>query len=354
MRIQVEDIQKDMIIDEDVYSNQGNLIVGRGFSVSNAMILKNLLRQHRVDKVKVLTLSEEVAPPSPKEKIDQEIVDFKLEFHDTVSTIENEISSILGGEIEEEKLNSLVESSLSMQSGTTLNIFQMMQKVKDSDDVTYSHCYSVSLSAYAIGKWLKLSEEELKELTLSAILADAGKASVPKEILMKKGFLTEQELSEMKKHVQYSYDMLDNYPISKKVKDAIRYHHEREDGSGYPEGLKGDKIPYYAKIIAIADVYTALTSKRPQREKLTPFEALKIMERDFMDKLDVTILTEFLKRIAENYIGNPVKLNDDTIGEIVFLSVHKLSRPVIRTTHGDKLIDLGNKENAKLEIVEFL
>ena len=186
MRIQVEDIQKDMSSDEDVYSNQGNLIVGRGFSVSNAMILKNLLRQHRVDKVKVLTLSEEVAPPSPKEKIDQEIVDFKLEFHDTVSTIENEISSILGGEIEEEKLNSLVESSLSMQSGTTLNIFQMMQKVKDSDDVTYSHCYSVSLSAYAIGKWLKLSEEELKELTLSAILADAGKASVPKEILMKK------------------------------------------------------------------------------------------------------------------------------------------------------------------------
>ena len=65
MRIQIEDIQKDMIIDEDVYSNQGNLIVGRGFSVSNAMILKNLLRQHRVDKVKVLTLSEEVAPPSP-------------------------------------------------------------------------------------------------------------------------------------------------------------------------------------------------------------------------------------------------------------------------------------------------
>ena len=98
MRIQVEDIQKDMNIDEDVYSNQGNLIVGRGFSVSNAMILKNLLRQHKVDKVKVLTLSEEVAQPSPQEKIEQEIVDFKLEFHDTVSTIENEISRLMNAD----------------------------------------------------------------------------------------------------------------------------------------------------------------------------------------------------------------------------------------------------------------
>ncbi len=354
MRIQLEDIKKNMIIDEDVFGEQGNLIVGRGFSVSNTMILKNLLRQNKVDKVKVLTLSEEIEVQSTKEKIAKEIEDFKMEFQDTVSVIESELSNILSGELEPEKLNSIVETSLSMQSGSTLNIFQMMQKVKDSDDVIYAHCYSVSLSAYVIGSWLKLSESELSELTMAAILADAGKVSVPKEILMKKESLTNEDMAQIKKHVQYSYDMVEEQPVSDKVKEAILYHHEREDGSGYPEGIKGDEIPYYAKIVAIADVYTALTSKRPQRGKLTPFEALKIMERDFMNKLDVTILTEFLKRIAGNYIGNPVKLSDGSMGEIVFLSVHKLSRPVIRLTEGDKIIDLGAKENAHIDIVEFL
>ncbi len=354
MRIKIEDIQKNMIVDEDVFSSVGNLIVGRGFSVTNVMILKNLLRQHRIDKIKVLTLSEEILAPTAKEKIDQEIVDFKSEFKGVVDAIENEFSNLLSGEIKEENLNSLVENSVNMQKSSTLNVFQMMQKIKDNDDVTFSHCYSVSLSAYAIGKWLGLSEEKLKELTLSAILSDAGKSSVPTEILMKKGILDNNEFNEMKKHVFYSYNMIDNSDVKKEIKDAIKYHHEREDGSGYHEGLKGDQIPFYAKIIAIADVYTALTSKRPYRDKRTPFEALKIMESEFMDKLDVSILTTFLRRIAENYIGNPVKLSNGMNAEIVFLSNSQLSRPIVRYTDSDKVIDLSSKENKDIEIVEFL
>lgn len=354
MRIRIEEIQKNMLIDEDVYSDQGNLIVSRGFSVTNVMILKNLLRQHKIDKIKVLTLSDDVHQPSPKEKIDQEIVDFKNEFQNVVSSIEDEFSNLLSGEIEEDKLNTLVENSVNMQKSSTLNVFQMMQKIKDSDDVTFSHCYSVSISAYAIGKWLGLTEEQLKDLAFSAMLSDAGKSSVAKEILMKKGILDLSEFKQMKKHVVYSYKMIENMNIKQEIKDAIKYHHEREDGSGYPEGLKGDDIPYYAKIIAIADVYTALTSNRPHRDKYTPFEALKIMEGEFMNRLDVTILTKFLRRIAENYIGNPVLLNNGTKAEIVFMSTSQISRPVVKYIEAEEIIDLSSKENKDIEIVEFL
>lgn len=360
MRISIDEIVAGMIVDEDIYSDQGNMIVGRGFSISNVIIFKNLMKKQGIDKVKILYLQEPKAvkadEPKTKESpidkvIEKEIDDFKKEFESAVNKIQDQIFSESS---DTQTLRAILDETLNLKKGRHINVFQLMQKVKSQENETFAHCYSVSLSAYAIGKWIGLDDETLTDLTISAILSDIGKASVPQSIIMKKGKLSEEEYTQTKKHVFHSLDMLSSYELEDTIKDGILYHHERIDGSGYPNGLKGDEIPLFSKIIAIADVFVALTSARPYREKLTPFDAIIIMEREFMDKLDIRILTEFFKRVGNSYIGNPVRLTDEREGEIIFMTSKTLSKPVIKLFDTDDVIDLSAAQYKALSIKEFI
>ncbi len=354
MRISVNQIEKDMIIDEDVYTDQGNMLVGKGFFVSNSAILRSLLSKHNIPSVKVLILSDK---SDENEKVQQqlqnEISSFKEDFNETVSQIQDEIKNIQEGTADKEAFHRLLEAGISMQKSSRINIFQLLQKMKDNDDETFSHCYSVSLSAYAIGKWLELDEDRLKELTLSAILADIGKTSIDQKILSKKLPLDEREKQEIKRHVQYSVKLTDAYDLGNELKAGVMFHHERTDGSGYPHGLTDDQIPLFARIIAIADVYTALTSNRAYRKKNTPLEAVRIMQNEYMQRLDIKILTEFFKRISQSYIGNPVILNDGRTAEIIFIGQTNLSRPVVKIKDTEEIVDLGLSQNSEIQITEF-
>ena len=357
MRIPLTELEKDMIIDEDVFTNQGNMLVGRGFSVSNPVILTNLLKKHGIPSVKVLVQSADIKedePEEPKVQLEKEIVSFKEEFKETVSEIQQEIKNIQEGPADKEVFDRILETGLDRQKNSRINIFQLLQKMKDNDDETFSHCYSVSLSAYAIGKWLELDEDRLKQLTLSAILADIGKVSIDQKILSKKLPLDEKEMQEIKKHVHYSAELTSSYDLGNELKAGVMFHHERTDGSGYPHGLTDEQIPLFARIIAIADVYIALTSNRSYRKKNTPLEAVRIMQNEYMKKLDIKILTEFFNRITQSYIGNPVTLNDGRSAEIVFISRNNLSRPVIKVDDTDGMIDLGLMENSHIDITEFV
>lgn len=357
MRIPLTEIEKDMIIDEDIFTNQGNMLVGRGFSVSNPAILTNLLKKHGIPSVKVLVLSEDKKKDESqilKVELQKEIVSFKEEFKETVSEIQQEIKNIQSGTADKEVFDRILETGLDRQKNSRINIFQLLQKMKDNDDETFAHCYSVSLSAYAIGKWLELDEDRLKQLTLSAILADIGKVSIDPKILTKKLPLDEKEMQEIKKHVHYSTELTSSYDLGNELKAGVMFHHERSDGSGYPHGLTDDQIPLFARIIAIADVYVALTSNRSYRKKNTPLEAVRIMQNEYMKKLDIKILTEFFSRISQSYIGNPVMLSDGRSAEIVFISRNNLSRPVIKVDDTEEMIDLGLAQNSHIDITEFV
>ena len=108
----------------------------------------------------------------------------------------------------------------------------------------------------------------------------------------------------LKSHVIHSFNFIkDNDLVSEKVKKGVLFHHERFDGSGYPRGIKGDDIPLYSKIIAVADIYNALTSIRAHRPKMTPFQAIKILEEEHRDKLDPKVLYVFLNKIGSAYVG---------------------------------------------------
>lgn len=358
MRVSINDIQTNMIVDQDVYNDKGELILSKGLSIADKEKIKEILLKNNIEKIKVLLLGE---LPTKNEKIynytDEKQEDIKVfinEFNNTVNEFKDEISKTLTGQGDLNNLENMLEDAIKSNFNKNTNVFQLLQKLKDSDDMTFVHCNSVSLTAYAIGNWLKLSKDELKDLSLAGLLFDVGKYYIPKEILTKKEPLNLEEFELIKTHVDKSLDILKSYNLNENIINAIKFHHERCDGSGYPYGLKGDRIPFMAKIIALSDIFVALTSQRPHRKKYTPFEAIKILETDYMQKLDIVILSEFIKRIASNYIGNAVKLSNGLEGEILFINATSPLKPIIKINSTGDLFDLSSKSNSQVDIQEFL
>ena len=169
------------------------------------------------------------------------------------------------------------------------------------DQETAGHTERVTALAEALGRALGLTPPELADLRRGAILHDVGKLAVPDAILLKPGKLTEEEWAVMKLHPVYAYEWLKNIPYLKGAIVVPRYHHERWDGSGYPEGLRGEAIPLLARIFAVADVYDALTSDRPYRKAWPREQALRHLEENAGVLFDPRVVDIFLEQVAEGF-----------------------------------------------------
>ena len=192
---------------------------------------------------------------------------------------------------------------------------------------------------------MKLNMEDIYcyEMAKAGLLHDIGKLMVPEDILKKPDKLTDEEFQLIKLHPIMGYDLIKDENLDPRIKEAILKHHEKCDGSGYPSMLKGDNINEFAKIIAIADVYDAMTSKRSYREALCPFEVIRLFEDEGFQKYDAKILINFLERIGQAYINNHVELSDGRRGEIILLNKNALSKPVIKIK--DTIVDLSKTHN---------
>jgi len=364
-QIFVKDIENGMVIAKDVLDSDGGLLLAEGFEIKEAFKIKRLLNQYNILFASIIKEEIESIPNNQVHITDEtqllvsdsnRQIPIKSinEFNENKEVLKESFDRFIKGEkIEQHEVEKGIKDTLNIFKGN-INIFQLMQSVKHSDDITYSHCHNVALVSYSIGQWLGLDEKELQELALSGMLIDIGKIQIDDKLLNKEGKLTNDEFLDLKKHSIFSHEIIKDYEfISDRVKRAVLCHHERMDGSGYPLGLKGDKISLFARIIAIADVYNALISHRPYRNKKTPFEAIRILETEYMDKLDANILYLFLHRVASNYVGQEVMLSSGDKGEIVFIPKHNLFRPIIKLKNQEQILDLSNSQHTHLDVVEF-
>ena len=244
-----------------------------------------------------------------------------------------------------------VSQSLSNNFDSINDLILCLSKVRSINEYTYTHSLNVSLLCSLLGSWLNLGHIHIEQLSYCGILHDIGKSKVPPHILNKPDKLTDKEFDEIKKHPTNGYKMLEqNEDISKDVALGVLMHHEREDGSGYPFGLKSAQIHYYAKVLAVVDVYDAMTSNRVYKKRQPPFDVLEMYESEYLTKCDAGIMLTFLKHISSYYVGTMVKLSDDSTGEIVYINSNRISRPLIKSK--DSIIDLSSRPD--LKIVEML
>lgn len=258
-------------------------------------------------------------------------VDFTLRSQDLKNCFDAYLSD--GGTVNKEELLSKTISLVSPKQ-TTLDVFDMLHNMRQVNDSTYAHSLNVAIISRIIGKWLHFSNEELDTLTLAGLLHDIGKTKIPDEVLNKDGKLTDEEFQMIRNHPKYGYDILKSQPLNSHIKKAALMHHERCDGSGYPMGLTMEEIDDFALIIAIADVYDAMTAARSYRAPLCPFEVIAEFEKDGLQKYKPKYILTFLENIANAYQNNRVMLSDGTSARIVLLNHRRLSKPLVQLDDG--------------------
>ena len=173
-----------------------------------------------------------------------------------------------------------VDGKVSELEGTYMTVVRDWgQSIESSDTYTYGHCERVASISAALGAALGLEGPDLTAIRLGAYLHDVGKVKVPHEILNKPGPLTRDEFEVIQMHTIWGIELLDSVEFPWDIKPIIRWHHEKYDGSGYPDRLKGDQIPVAAQVVGIADVYDALTTTRAYRGAMTHKEAVAEIRR---------------------------------------------------------------------------
>lgn len=217
----------------------------------------------------------------------------------------------------------------------------------DEADMTYAHGVNVALICKKMGKWLRLSDEEQELLLFSGFLFDIGKFMLPNDIIWKPGKLNKMEFDLIKTHAFYGYHMLSKFGINDRILNATLMHHERGDGSGYPQGLSREDIDPMASMVAIADVYEAMTSARTYREPMNPYQVVEIIKDDMYLKYDIAIITTFLNHILDEMIGNDVKLSNGMLGEVIMNNSGALGRPVVKCKDGT-IVDLSQQRDIKI------
>jgi putative nucleotidyltransferase with HDIG domain len=202
----------------------------------------------------------------------------------------------------------LVNQRLSqrLQKMTRSFVRAVVDALEAKDEYIHGHARRVSGYATATGRRMGLDAEELEQLALAALLHDIGKIGTPEQILLKPGPLDSEERAIVCQHAERGARMLSGVPDMEEVAEAIRHHHEHFDGSGYPEGLKGQMIPLASRIIHLTDSYDAMTSPRPFREACDHETALRIIERQSGGQFDPAVVRAFFELEALALIRNRI------------------------------------------------
>lgn len=355
LRVKIKDIQEGCILSEDVFSKTNRPILPKKTIITPSLI--NVLKAfmvYEVDVEKTLVNgipflpyeleSAEINPKKARKQLGftdlflQSAYQYKKEFHSWQAGLPIDIS----------KIRNLLMPLLEKMENHPYEIFNL-HHFSTKEDYMYQHPVAVGLISGFIGKKINLEKGEWLQLALAGCLADCGMAKINPAILQKKSSLTSSDYEEVKKHPIFSYKMVQNISVLRKdVKVAILEHHERLDGSGYPLGQKSQKIHQYAKIIALADIFHAMTSERLYRSKQSPFKVLEMILEDSFGKFDTEIVRSISSSIIKFSLGDKVRLSDGREAEILFVDGSHPTRPLIKITDTGEIIQLV--QNRQLHI----
>ncbi len=340
----------EFFLDQDVKGPSGAMLARKGGKTSSALL--KVLREMKIESIQVKGdfTEEELARIRPAKEEDPYIQEFTEEYKENLTEIHRIMDEIAGGEgLKLEKVEEIIHG-FKQQGTPRFDVLKCIDEMRKNDEYTYTHSLNVSIYAMLLAKCIKLGEKEIDDVMQAGLLHDIGKAKIPHEILNKPSRLTSEEYEVMKTHSVHSYRLLqDSAEIDLNVKKAVLMHHEKEDGKGYPLGASGENLHLYARILAIADVYDALTSTRVYKPGMTPYQAFRIFENTGIGHFDYQMMTSFMYNIACFYINRKVLLSDGREGEVVFVSPTRISMPVIKS--GEDFVDLS--KFPELEIVKI-
>jgi putative nucleotidyltransferase with HDIG domain len=236
----------------------------------------------------------------------------------------------LGKQVSLEQSEPVIESLVDTMFSCPSAVLPQAQ-IKTVDKYTFQHSVAVSALSVAFGKVLNLPRQEIKELALGGLLHDIGKAKIPLHLLNKPSHLTDEEFAVMKTHVVHSAQLLKSVDNLSEVSfNAAAQHHERYDGTGYPNKLKEHEISLHGQMLAIVDVYDAITSIRSYHTALPPTEALRRLYEWSGSQFNPRLVGAFIKGIGIYPAGSLVRLESERLGIVLKVEPEKTLQPVVR------------------------
>lgn len=329
--VPIASVREGMIVGKHLYDSQGQLLLNLG----------SVIKQGYIDKMMAMGFQGLYIDDEISSEVEiKDIISDSLRIQ-ALHTIKNVcIESIderkykKNNRFSETKLliRNIVEDIISNRD-TMVNLVDL----KTYDDYTYFHSVNVAVLSVVIGTAYGLNKDQLIDLGLGAILHDIGKIFLDIKILNKKGDLTVEEYKHIKKHPELGYQYLkDKFEIPMSSYIGVLQHHEHYDGTGYPHQKKGKDISLYGRIICIADIYDALTSKRPYRDALTPSEAMEYIMANGSLIFDTELVEVFVKKVAPYPVGSMVQLSNGLKGIIVENYEDACLRPKVKIIEEEK------------------
>ena len=324
--INIEKVESGMVLAKEVFDDDGRVLLA-----ANTILTKEYIIRLSIRGYQGVYIEDEL---SGGIRIG-EVISIELRNEGAKAVKEGNIDSLKS--IAKDIVSQLLEKDKSI----SLDI----KDLRTYDNYTYKHSVNVAVISTIIGIYLSYDEESLYELCLAALMHDIGKTKIDPGIINKPGRLSMMEYRIVQEHARYSYDILDeNYLISARTKQAVLHHHENEDGTGYPDRLVGDEIPPYAKIIHVADVYDALTSKRPYKKPYALSEAIEYLMGGSNVLFDRKAVEAFLEAVPVYAKGIDVLMTNGERAIVVSNTSNPL-RPIVRLVDSGKDIDLSNDKD---------
>ncbi|WP_443663521.1 HD-GYP domain-containing protein, partial [Clostridium sp.] len=298
--ISIYQLKPNMILAENLILD-GVTLVAKEIAL-NSSVIKKIVEFYPSNTVSIYTSEADLIVPISQNSREQSLI----QTENILNRFSNKIDIFLHS-LQKDSQPDLTE--IKIMSKEILDnltdygsIIKNITNSKNIDEYLTHHCVNVALLSSMLGTWLNLPKNKLVLLTHAAFLSDIGKTKINPTILNKPSKLTKPEFDEVKKHSFYAYDLIKDIPLlDKSIISGVLMHHERLNGSGYPLGLKEDKITTFAKIIAIADTFDAMTSDRVYSKKQNPLKVLEVLQHDCIDLLDYNYITTFVRHMSNYY-----------------------------------------------------
>lgn len=371
MRVHLKQIKDGDINATDIFNQYGAMVISAGTVLREKHI--DILTRHNVDMLDILDQSEsqfEIGIVSTNSDPDHahEHVPFssvQLESQQAhAATLHTELypeyeqalrttsqifeHALHTGKISHEAVETTITPLLE-HFHKERDVVSMLLQLHNDDDYTCQHSLQVSMLSYYLALWLGYNTEDSLRIGKAGYLHDIGKCKIDREILYKPSNLTDEEYTIIKEHTVFGEEIIKTNYTDEWLSLSALQHHERMDGTGYPHGVKGEDIHPIAKIVAVADVYSAMISTRVYREKRDLFSVLYEMYMMSFSHLDPQITHTFIRRMLPNFLNKRVKLSDGRTGTIIMNHSTEFFKPLVKID--EDFIDLSMFRQVEIEHV---
>ncbi|WP_096156771.1 MULTISPECIES: HD-GYP domain-containing protein [Bacillus] len=353
--LHTKSLKPGMKLAKSIYNESGRILLKSGIPLTDRMISRLIQLKVTFVYLEDARTNDIIIPSMVSDRVKTEALQTITE---TFEAFKGEkLSKWFIMDQSTKQLKDLIQLLLSDMKGNN-EVSTLLTDVFVHDNYVFTHSLNVTIYALSIGLKLGLPQKDLEILGLGGILHDVGKMLVPLEVLNKPGKLTSEEFVEMKSHTTKGFDLIRKmHTVPLLVAHCAFQHHERLNGSGYPRGIKEKDIHLFGKILAVADVFDAVTSHRVYRDAMLPHEGLEILYGGSGSLYDPAIIDAFRKSVAIYPYGLAVELSDNRKAIVIGQNKEMTERPILRVIeeNGNELetpYDINLKEQLDVTIVK--